>query len=127
MKAIDTNILVRYVIADDMAQFRLALKFIESGEPKLLNPIVLVELAWVLKSVYQLSRYDIVKLLIEIGDCGFFVYKKPKIIADAINDLSQNHDLADALLMRLNQEDGATETYTFDKKAATLKGYSLLA
>ncbi len=127
VEAIDTNILIRYITGDDDTQLELAAGFIESGEPKLVNPIVLVELSWVLSSVYKLSRETIVETLREIGSCGYFMYKRPKPVKAAIECHVDGYDLADALILHMNTEDGATVTYTFDKKAGRLAGYKLLA
>jgi len=126
VEAIDTNILIRYITGDDDAQLELAARFIESGEPKLINPIVLVEFSWVLSSVYKLSRETIVETLREIGRCGYFIYKRPKSVRAAIDCYFESYDLADALILHMNAEDGATVTYTFDKKAGQLAGYKLL-
>jgi len=127
LEAIDTNILVRYITGDDEIQLELATGFIESGQPKLVNPIVLVEFSWVLSSVYKLSRETIVGTLREIGRCGYFMYKRPKPVSAAIECYFEGYDLADALILHTNTEDGATVTYTFDKKAGRLAGYKLLA
>jgi predicted nucleic-acid-binding protein len=53
VKGIDTNILIRYFVRDDPAQFRAAAKFVESDcseeEPGVVNHVVLAELVWVLE------------------------------------------------------------------------------
>ena len=67
MEAIDTNILVRYITGDDATQLTKATHLIESGELKLVNPVVLVELSWVLMTVYKLSRDLVASALQEIG------------------------------------------------------------
>ena len=126
VEAVDTNILIRYITGDDQIQLGKATRLIESGEPKLVNPIVLVELSWVLNSVYKLPRDSIANTLQEIGYCGYLLYKRPKPVNAAIEYFADGHDLADALTMHLNIEDGASITYTFDKKAAQLSGYELL-
>jgi len=126
VNAIDTNVLVRYITSDDDVQFTKAVELIESGEPKLVNPIVLVELSWVLRSVYGLDREAIAKTLRMIGSCGYFLYKRPRPVKTAIECYVEGYDLADALISSLNTDDGAATTYTFDKKAGKLTGYELL-
>lgn len=127
VQAIDTNVLVRYITGDDEVQLERASRLIESGEPKLINPIVLVELSWVLNSVYRLSRRVIAETLKQIGGCGYFIYKRPQPIRAAIEYFIDGFDLADALILCINAQDGAAITYTFDRKAAHLPGYELLA
>lgn len=126
MEAIDTNVLVRYITGDDETQLEKATRLIESGEPKLVNPIVLVELSRVLNSVYKLPRDAIAKTLKEIGRCGYLIYKRPKPVNAAIECFIDGYDLADALILHANAEDGAAITFTFDEKAARLPGYELL-
>ena len=126
MEAIDTNVLVRYITGDDETQLKKATSLIESDEPKMVNPIVLVELSWVLNSVYKLPRDAIAKTLKEIGRCGYLIYKRPKPVNAAIECFIDGYDLADALILHANAEDGAAVTFTFDKKAARLPGYELL-
>jgi predicted nucleic-acid-binding protein len=126
VEAIDTNVLIRYITGDHAGQLKKATQLIESGEPMLVNPIVLVELTWVLSSVYSLSRKVIAETLKDIGSCGFFLFKKPKPVNAAIDCFSNGYDLADAMILNINSEDGAAATYTFDKKAARLAGYVLL-
>jgi predicted nucleic-acid-binding protein len=126
VEAIDTNILVRYITGDDATQLAKATRLIESGEPKRVNPVVLVELSWVLMTVYKLSRGLVARSLQEIGRCGFFLYKRPRPIEAAIEKYAEGYDLADALILHSNAEDGAVVTYTFDRKAARLAGYELL-
>ncbi len=127
MEAIDTNVLVRYLTADDTVQFNKAIKVIESGSPKLISPIVLAELSWVLKSVYGLNRESIVELLQLIGSNGFFMYKRPEAVKIAIEEYAAGFDLADTLIGRLNMEDGAEATFTFVKKAGKLSCYRVIS
>ncbi len=126
MEAIDTNVLVRYIVGDDEIQAKKAIRLIETGEPKLINPIVIVELSWVLSSVYKLRRRDIADTLGKIGSCGYLFYKTPWPVATAIKNYANGYDLADALILGLNVQDGATVTYTSDKKASQMQGYALL-
>ncbi len=127
MEAIDTNVLVRYITGDDETQLEKATRLIESGDPKLVNPFVLVELSWVLSSVYKLPRDAVANTLKDIGTCGYLIYKRPKPVNAAIECFVDGYDLADALILHVNAEDGAEVTFTFDKKAARLPGYELLS
>lgn len=55
MIAIDTNVVVRYLVADEDEQFRRSAALIE-GEPVFLCTTVLLEVEWVLRSLYRLER-----------------------------------------------------------------------
>jgi predicted nucleic-acid-binding protein len=53
MIGLDTNVLVRYIVQDDVEQSKLSTTFIEgrisSTNPGFINHIVLCEIIWVLK------------------------------------------------------------------------------
>ena len=59
MKALDTNVIVRFLINDDRSQGRKARVLFEnaerSGERYLIATAVLLETIWVLSAVYDLS------------------------------------------------------------------------
>ena len=78
VEAIDTNVLVRYITGDDKTQLEKATRLIETGDPKLINPIVLVELSWVLGSVYKLPRDAIANTLKEISRCPQRRLRRPR-------------------------------------------------
>ena len=48
MIAIDTNVLLRYLLADDAIQYRKAKVLIEARYPVLITDVVLVETVWTL-------------------------------------------------------------------------------
>src|SRR4029450_8321439 len=67
MKALDTNVLVRFLTQDDPQQSRRANQYIERvverGESCLINLIVLCEMVWVLESAYRYPKAAIVALV----------------------------------------------------------------
>jgi predicted nucleic-acid-binding protein len=67
MVALDTNALVRFLVADDAEQHRQVVAFIERAlahESVLLIPsIVLVETVWVLRRSYRLTRAETAAVL----------------------------------------------------------------
>ena len=70
MIAVDTNVLIRYLVEDDPYQSRKAEQvFItaeEKGESLFISEIVLVETVWVLKRCYRLKREDIAEILVRL-------------------------------------------------------------
>lgn len=54
MRAVDTNILARLILADDIAQYRIATAIME--EPVWISETVWLELGWVLGKRLQLDR-----------------------------------------------------------------------
>jgi predicted nucleic-acid-binding protein len=57
MRAVDTNLLVRLATRDDARQVAAAEAFVESGA--WVSHLVLVEMVWVLTSVYRLKPPDV--------------------------------------------------------------------
>ena len=69
MIAVDTNVLVRYMVCDDAEQARLARSLLEklsSNRPGLISREVAIELVWVLERAYRFSRDQIVSVLEEL-------------------------------------------------------------
>ncbi|HCU26139.1 MAG TPA: hypothetical protein DF383_14080, partial [Deltaproteobacteria bacterium] len=67
MIAIDTNVLIRYLVQDHLQQAKKAAQLIEQLETTrslaFLSDIVLCEVVWVLQSCYQESRERIAEIL----------------------------------------------------------------
>src|SRR3989304_956769 len=65
MLGIDTNILVRFLVRDDEAQFEKARKLIKrevaAGRRVFVNQLVLLETEWVLRSRYAVPKNQIVE------------------------------------------------------------------
>ncbi len=63
MNALDTNVLIRFLVADDEKQanrVRLLFKRAEADQQKLYVPVLVVlEMLWVLESVYKIPRHQI--------------------------------------------------------------------
>ncbi len=55
----DTDVLVRFLVADDPDQAAAAAALLERAEAVVLTVPVLCELTWVLRSVYGIARADI--------------------------------------------------------------------
>ncbi|MDG0836289.1 PIN domain-containing protein [Roseateles saccharophilus] len=70
MAALDTNVLVRYLVQDDAAQLAAATKLIRkclSAGQTLFVPIsVTVELEWVLRSSFEFCKDDVVRTISDL-------------------------------------------------------------
>ena len=64
MIGLDTNVLVRFLVQDDQAQFERAQKLIgresRTGGSVLISLVVLLETEWVLRSRYGLHKSEII-------------------------------------------------------------------
>ena len=131
MKALDTNVLVRYLVQDDPKQSAQATHFIEKHctdeSPCLIGHISLCELAWVLESNYQQGREEIAGVIEQLLQVGQLEIMDAQVVWRALNDYKQsNADFPDHLLARVNEHAGCKVTVTFDKKAAKHPGFELL-
>ncbi len=62
MRAIDTNIVIRYLTGDDPDQTMKARAVVEAGQ-LFVSTTVLLECEWVLRSVYNFSRQEVIAAL----------------------------------------------------------------
>lgn len=123
--AADTNVLVRLLVADDLAQqqavlarFRAAL---EDGGRVLVVSVTLAELTWVLRAVYGYDRARIASAVEAI------LRTPPLEVVDAdaaVAALARYRrgpaDFSDYLTLELSHAAGAETLLTFDRKLAKL-------
>lgn len=131
MKALDTNVLLRYFIVDDPQQAAATARLIKrctADDPAFINIIVLCELAWTLKIKYDYDKPLIAKTLEKILETEQLHVENAEAVRLAL-DLYRSHtvDFADALIGVINRQAGYSKTATFDKKAAKLATFELLS
>ena len=130
MPALDTNVLVRYLIADDKKQFEAAKQFIEEAIPEeaLFIPLtVSVELEWVLRSLYELNKAMIISTFNRLLESREIEFHEESAIEVALSLYTEgNADFADCLHIACAQNQGRVPLMTFDRKAARVDGAELL-
>lgn len=131
MKGIDTNVLVRYLVQDDLVQSKLATHFMErecsQETPAFVNGTVICELVWVLESAYDYSRHEIAKVIEQILRTREFHIHQPEILWQSLWGYQhQGADFADHFIANTNANAGCEYTVTFDKKAAKLNRFKKL-
>jgi predicted nucleic-acid-binding protein len=123
MKGIDTNILVRFLVGDDELQAKKVyniFKKAEASKKELFVPLlVILELIWVLESVYEITRNEI---LASIGDLllmPILKFEYQSVLQNFILSARNNrYDLSDLLIAQSAQNQGCKTVITFDKKAS---------
>ena len=131
MKALDTNVLIRYLVQDDPNQSPKATQYIEqhctTDTPCFIGHITLCELAWVLERLYHQDRAGITTVIEELLQIGQLEVLDSHTVWRALRDYKQsNADFPDHLLARVNEKNGCNITITFDKKAANQPCFELL-
>lgn len=113
MRAIDTNVLVRFLTADDEKQARAAREVFADGNVFIATTVIL-ECEWVLRAGYGFAPKDIAQALRAIGGISGVTFEEPAEIAQALDALSHGLDFADAL--HLAKSAHCIAFVTFDRK-----------
>lgn len=127
MIALDTNVLVRYLVGDDAAQAEAAQRVVEDvltpSEPGFVSLVVLVELNWVLGRIYGCPRDQIASIVVELLASPTILVEQAAAVAAAI--AHPHDDLPDSLLHEIGKVHGCARTITFDRRFARLPGVEL--
>ena len=109
MIALDTNILARFLLKDDPAQFKLAVDLLSRDATYTAPPTVMLELVWVLES-YDCSREEIVLALHTLLGLSNFKPKAFDALCHASAWYEAGMDFGDALHLALSAEDDSFVT-----------------
>lgn len=115
MRAIDTNVLVRFLVADDKAQAAKARGAIEAGDI-FVSSTVLLETEWVLRSGYGLASGPIVAALRGVSGLAGVTIESASTLGQVLDWTEAGMDFADA--MHLAKADGCETFLSFDRKLA---------
>ena len=120
MIALDTNVLARYLLADDPAQARAARALLQDAEAEYFIPItVTLELAWVLRSS-NTPRVAIVEPLRELLSLPNVKPQLAEAVFQALRWAEGGLEIADALHLALSAKSGRFLSFDLDlaKRAA---------
>jgi predicted nucleic-acid-binding protein len=123
MKALDTNILVRFLTGDDSAALVRVESLLrtaeEHNETFRVTDLVLLELLWVLRSSYQLDRSKILDAIEALFNAAALSFQSTESVSQfLVIGRATNFDLADILIGLNAKQQGCETTHTLDKKAA---------
>ena len=136
MIAVDTNVLLRYVLQDDRAQASKAAILIQGQDPVLVTDVVLVEMMWTLKGKkYRQDKAALIALIEALFEEPAICFEDGQAVWRALDTYrraepidGKDLDFSDALILA-KARDVATGLgypfngfYTFDKAAQTLTG-----
>ncbi len=131
MKALDTNVLIRFLVNDDEKQARIVrdlFKRAEAEQYSLFVPLpVALELIWVLESVYDISRQDILDALQKLLLMPVLSFDAQEVLQHLIQSARNgSEDLVDLLIAHAAIQSGCSSVLTFDKKASGFQLFHLL-
>ncbi len=120
MKALDTNVIVRFLINDDKTQGRKARVLFENaertGERYRIGTPVLLETIWVLSAVYDLAREDVLHALELLTQIPILEFESYETVLELVRlGATTNADLPDLLIGLSGRAAGCESTLTFDK------------
>ena len=131
MIALDTNVLIRFLVRDDENQAQIVytrFKQAESAREALFVPLLVVlETIWVLESAYDRSRQEILDAFDALKSMPILEFEKVQVLHSLLSaGRKHNADLADLLIALAAQSCGCDGGFTFDKKAAKFPFFRLL-
>lgn len=115
MLAVDTNVVVRYLVRDHPVQSPRAAALIESEEvwvPK----TVLLETEWILRSLYSFAPEAVAFGLRNLAGLESVTLEDETAVVEALNLLERGMDFADALHLACS---AGARFATFDRKLAS--------
>lgn len=126
MTGLDTNVLIRFLVADDKAQAEKARRFIDS-DTTYVNCIVLSEAIWVLESAYDYGKDAIALMIEKLLSTHEIVVEDAAVALAALRDFrGSSAGFTDCLIGRRNAAHGCRETGSFDKRAKGVHGFRIL-
>ena len=131
MIALDTNLLLRYLAQDDPTQSPRATEIIErrltEQDPGFISLVSILEVAWVLKSLFKRSRREIandIEMLLAADTLE--IQNEQEVYSAVVALRSGSGTFEDALIGSLGVWRGCSATLTFDEDAAKrLHGFQL--
>lgn len=131
MNALDTNVLVRYLVGDDKAMMEKTCRLLEKAEADherlLVTAPVLLETFWVLKSGYGYERSDIIGAVERLMALSALEFEYPDFALRLVEiGRSTKLGLPDLLIGLSAKMKGRKITWTFDKQASRSDLFQLI-
>jgi predicted nucleic-acid-binding protein len=131
MAALDTKVLVRYIVQDDPAQYaaakRLISRCVAEGQTLFVPVTVVLELEWVLRSNFEFAKDDVLRTLSSLLSAAELAFESERGLEVALQMFrTGSADFADCLHVALAAQAGEAPLWTFDNGAAKVSGAQLL-
>ena len=131
MAALDTNVLVRYLVLDDAVQLaaarRIIRKAVSAGETLFVPVTVALELEWVLRSSFGFGKSEVTLTLSQLLSSVELSFESEGAIEVALALYQKGSaDFSDCLHVALACSAGEQPLWTFDKMASKVDGAQLL-
>ena len=132
MIGLDTNIVLRYLLQDDAKQTAQVNHIVEEElgphNPGFLSLPTILELVWVLRSVFKQNPAQIAIHLEHLLGAESLLLQNEQEVFEAMYALKQGTgEFEDALIAAVNRWAGCSHTYTFDKRASRLPDFQVVS
>jgi len=130
MIGLDTNVLIRFFMQDDSKQYNqvvTVMNTLSADTPGWVGLAVLMELVWVLTSVYHAERADVLVVIDHLLSRKEIVIEQTDVIRHAVRIYREtNVGFSDCLIVASAHAAGCDHTLTFDRQAAKSAGMTLV-
>ena len=131
MIGLDSNILVRYIVQDDLQQSELVNNYLEKNvtitSQGYINSIVLCEIVWVLKRAYGYKKEIIVEVIAKILQTKELIVENSELALLTLKEYQKEQaDFCDYFIAVINRDVDCKFTVTMDQLAAKSKYFKLL-
>ena len=131
MIAVDPNIIIRFLVKDDEKQsatvFNRFKKAEADKESFFITLLVILEVIWVLESVYEYSREEILYAMERLTRLTIFKFEEIDLVHDFLSSGKKtDQDLSDVLIGLCARYNGCDYTITFDKRASKSSQFKLM-
>ncbi|TSC88242.1 MAG: putative nucleic-acid-binding protein, contains PIN domain [Microgenomates group bacterium Gr01-1014_7] len=122
MKLLDANLILRFLLKDDVKQFQKAKSILENSEENLyLSDMIIAEVVWVLISFYKFNREDIIEKIYNLLNLNSIYSNKSLFIRTLYFYRNFNIDFIDAYLAAYCESEKLEAIYSFDKGLDKIK------
>jgi|ERR1700733_8687086 len=131
MIGLDTNVVLRYLLQDDVKQTRRANQIVDrelsEQTPGSISLVTVLEIVWVLRSLLKQSPSQIASHLENLLTADPLVVQNEQQVFDAASALKRGAgEFEGALIGSLSAWARCSHTLTFDRKAARLNGFRVI-
>lgn len=122
MRSVDTNLLVRLLVRDDLKQTSAAEAFIANGA--WVSHLVIIETIWVLDSVYDRSPSELATAIEMLLTHNNLTLQGEEVVSAALETFRSRPNLgfSDCLILEVARKAGNLPLGTFDRNLSKVDG-----
>jgi predicted nucleic-acid-binding protein len=122
MRAVDTNVLVRLIVGDDVRQATAAELFVRPGA--WVSHLVLAETVWVLDSVYELGAARLAEAIEMLLSHQDLTVQDAEVAARALAQFREHPAVgfSDCLILEIARKNGHLPLGSLDRELSKLDG-----